>query len=119
MRRLFVAAMAALGLQLATPAMAQERVTLVLNWTPSGDHAPLYYAIQQGWYREAGVDLRLEIGRGSGASAARVGAAEGKHELECRFFSTLRPLEDRCFQRAQQRARLLWPSHNALHRGAG
>jgi len=74
MRRWCLAALAALGLQMATAAVAQERVTLVLNWTPSGDHAPLYYAIQQGWYREAGVDLRLEIGRGSGASAARVGA---------------------------------------------
>lgn len=72
MGRWFAAALAAIGL--AMPAAAQERVTLVLNWIPSGDHAPLYYAIQQGWYREAGVDVRLEIGRGSGASAARVGA---------------------------------------------
>jgi len=74
MRRWFAAALAALGLQVASPAAAQEQVTLVLNWTPSGDHAPLYYALQQGWYREAGVDLKLEIGRGSGASANRVGA---------------------------------------------
>ncbi len=72
MGRWFAAALAALGL--AMPAAAQERVTLVLNWIPSGDHAPIYYAIQQGWYREAGADVRLEIGRGSGASAARVGA---------------------------------------------
>jgi NitT/TauT family transport system substrate-binding protein len=74
MRKWLAAAAALVGLQLGGPAIAQERVTLVLNWTPSGDHAPLYYAIQQGWYREAGVDVRLEIGRGSGASASRVGA---------------------------------------------
>jgi NitT/TauT family transport system substrate-binding protein len=71
---LLAAALAAFGMGCAAPAMAQERATLVLNWIPSGDHAPLYYAIQQGWFREAGVDLRLEIGRGSGAAAARVGA---------------------------------------------
>lgn len=74
MRKWLAAAAAIVGLQIAAPAAAQERVTLALNWTPSGDHAPLYYAIQQGWYRAAGADVRLEIARGSGASAARVGA---------------------------------------------
>ena len=74
MGRWLVAALAVVGLHCASAAVAQERVTLVLNWVPSGDHAPLYYAIQQGWYREAGVDLKLEIARGSGASAARVGS---------------------------------------------
>jgi NitT/TauT family transport system substrate-binding protein len=75
MRKWFAAAaLAVIGSQIVSPASAQERVTLVLNWVPSGDHAPLYYAIQQGWYREAGVDVRLEVARGSGASASRVGA---------------------------------------------
>lgn len=74
MRKWLAAAAAVIGLQFAQPAVAQDRVTLVLNWTPSGDHAPLYFAIQQGWYRQAGADVRLEIARGSGASASRVGA---------------------------------------------
>lgn len=80
MRNFFATAVAVLGLQavpglqIVSPVAAQERVTLVLNWVPSGDHAPLYYAIQQGWYRDAGVDVKLEIARGSGASSARVGA---------------------------------------------
>ena len=74
MGRWLVTALAVAGLHCASAAVAQERVTLVLNWVPSGDHAPLYYAIQQGWYRDAGVDLKLEIARGSGASAARVGS---------------------------------------------
>lgn len=74
MRNWLVTALAAFGCAMAVPVAAQDRVTLVLNWTPSGDHAPIYYAIEQGWYRQAGVDLRLETGRGSGAAAARVGA---------------------------------------------
>jgi NitT/TauT family transport system substrate-binding protein len=74
MRKWFATALAVLGLQIVSPVSAQERLTLVLNWVPSGDHAPLYYAIQQGWYRAAGVDVKLEIARGSGASSARVGA---------------------------------------------
>jgi NitT/TauT family transport system substrate-binding protein len=74
MRKLFATALAVLGFQVISPVSAQERLTLVLNWVPSGDHAPFYFAIQQGWYRDAGVDVRLEIARGSGASSARVGA---------------------------------------------
>lgn len=74
MRKWFAAALAFAGLGSATGASAQERVTFVLNWTPSGDHAPLYFAVQQGRFRQAGVDLRLETGRGSGAAASRVGA---------------------------------------------
>ncbi len=57
-----------------SPAHAAESVTLVLNWVAGGDHAPIYWAEQQGWYDEAGVDLTLEEGRGSAASVQKVGA---------------------------------------------
>ncbi|RMX06891.1 nitrate ABC transporter substrate-binding protein [Corticibacter populi] len=46
----------------------------MLNWTPTADHAPLYYAKAQGWYEQAGINLSIEAGRGSAASAQRVGA---------------------------------------------
>lgn len=49
-------------------------VNMVLNWVPTADHSPYYYAKQQGWYDEAGIDLIIEAGRGSGAAAQRVGA---------------------------------------------
>ena len=29
---------------------AAEKVTLVLNWVPTADHSPYYFAKQQGWY---------------------------------------------------------------------
>ncbi len=54
-------------------AAAQEDVTLTLNWTAGGDHAPIYWAAAQGWYAEAGIDLEIEEGRGSGASVQSVG----------------------------------------------
>jgi len=57
----------------ATPALAQEDVTLVLNWTAGGDHAPVYWAASQGWYEDAGIDLDIEEGRGSGAAVQSVG----------------------------------------------
>ena len=57
----------------AGPAGAQETVTLVLNWTPTADHAPYYYALQEGWYAEKGLELSIEVGRGSALSAQQVG----------------------------------------------
>ena len=31
------------------PASAGEAVNLILNWTPTADHSPFYYAKAQGW----------------------------------------------------------------------
>ncbi|MFC7398018.1 ABC transporter substrate-binding protein [Chelatococcus sp. GCM10030263] len=51
----------------------KEKVNLVLNWVPTADHSPYYYAKAQGWYEAAGIDLTIETGKGSGISAQRVG----------------------------------------------
>lgn len=55
-------------------AAANEPVALVLNWNAGGDHAPIFYALQEGWYAEAGIDLDVESGSGSGMSSQRVGS---------------------------------------------
>ncbi len=34
-------------------------VTLMLNWTPNNHHAGIYVARANGWYRDAGIDLRI------------------------------------------------------------
>jgi len=74
MRRL--TSLAALAAALLAPglASAKEKVNLVLNWVPTADHSPYYYAKSQGWYDAAGIDLTIETGKGSGVSAQRVGA---------------------------------------------
>jgi NitT/TauT family transport system substrate-binding protein len=56
------------------PAAAAEPVTLTLNWTPTADHSPFYYAKAQGWYAKAGIDLAIESGKGSGVSSLKVGS---------------------------------------------
>jgi NitT/TauT family transport system substrate-binding protein len=66
-------AAAATAMMMSGGAWAAESVTLTLNWTPTADHAPYYYAKAQGWYEEAGIDLTIETGRGSGTTAQRVG----------------------------------------------
>jgi NitT/TauT family transport system substrate-binding protein len=57
----------------AMAAIAAEPIDLALDWIPGGNHAPLYYALDQGWYKAAGVTLTIENGKGSGASAQAVG----------------------------------------------
>ena len=61
---------------LSTPAFAQklEKIEFVLNWVPGGDHAPYYYAKKMGWYKDAGIDLVLEPGKGSAVAMQKVGA---------------------------------------------
>lgn len=58
---------------------AAEALRFTLNWTAKADHAPYYYALQQGWYKDAGIDLTIEGGRGSAGAVQRVaaGAADG------------------------------------------
>jgi NitT/TauT family transport system substrate-binding protein len=57
----------------ATPAAAQK-ITFTLNWVAGGDHAPYFYAQKMGWYKQAGIDVEFETGRGSAVSAQKVGA---------------------------------------------
>ena len=69
MKRLRIAGLA---LALTVPAVsshAAESVNLILNWTPTADHSPFYYAKAQGWYEKAGIDLNIEVGKGSGISS--------------------------------------------------
>ncbi len=64
----------------ATPAAAQ-RINFALNWVAGGDHAPYFYALRQGWYREAGIDVEFEQSRGSAVSAQRTGAGTSQMGL--------------------------------------
>src|SRR5689334_1487334 len=74
MKYLTITALAlALALLPGTSAGA-EPVNLMLNWTPTADHSPFYYAKAQGWYEKAGIDLTIEVGKGSGVSSLKVGS---------------------------------------------
>jgi len=64
---------AALFAGAASPVLAADSMNFMLNWTPTADHAPIYFAKSQGWYKDAGIDLNIEAGKGSALSAQRVG----------------------------------------------
>jgi putative hydroxymethylpyrimidine transport system substrate-binding protein len=67
-RRLVLVALALAALALAacgertepTAAPGQQRLTLLLDWLPNADHAPIYAAQQTGAFRRAGLDVRIE-----------------------------------------------------------
>lgn len=61
------------ALALAPVGATAEPVSLILNWTPGADHAPIYYALDQGWYADAGIELTVEPGKGSGMASQNVG----------------------------------------------
>jgi NitT/TauT family transport system substrate-binding protein len=60
-------------LTISSAAMAAD-INMILNWVPTADHSPYFYAKSQGWYADKGIELNIEAGRGSGAAAQRVAA---------------------------------------------
>ena len=60
----------------ASPAMAQK-LTFTLNWVAGGDHAPYFYAQKMGLYKDAGVNVEFETGRGSAAPGCKSDIREG------------------------------------------
>lgn len=63
MKRLFIGLAATISL-LAAPALANDAVSLRLNWTMSGFHTPFYLGVKQGFFRDEGIDLTIGEGRG-------------------------------------------------------
>src|SRR5262249_47497141 len=72
MLRSIVAALFTMAL--AGPAFAADKVTLMLNWYVYGEHAPFYYGKEKGYFSDAGIELEIQEGRGSGTVAQVVAA---------------------------------------------
>jgi NitT/TauT family transport system substrate-binding protein len=66
------------GFALAVSPASAQKLTFTLNWVAGGDHAPYFYAQKMGWYKDAGIDIEFETGRGSAASAQKVGAGQSQ-----------------------------------------
>lgn len=49
-----------------------KKVTLMLNWVPYGEHAPFYYGIKKGFYKDEGLELEVKPGNGSGTTIQQV-----------------------------------------------
>lgn len=80
-RQDFLRALAAVGVSGAipcAPARAASPVSLsVMTAEPAqGLHAPLFLAIQKGWFRDQGLDVTVKDGRGSANTVNLVGAGQ-------------------------------------------
>ncbi|RVT89657.1 taurine ABC transporter permease [Rhodovarius crocodyli] len=66
---------------LAAPAFAQgnQRVRMLLDWTYQSPNAFALVARERGFFREAGVEVQVDRGQGSGA--VPVGLAGGTHDI--------------------------------------
>jgi NitT/TauT family transport system substrate-binding protein len=80
-RRLLVAgALAAVfGLGASAAAMAQTPITFQLNWVAGGANAGFAAAVAEGYYKAAGLDVKLVEGNGSGNTAQLV--ASGRSQI--------------------------------------
>ncbi len=58
----------------ATLAAAQDAVSLRLNWYLGGLHVPFYYGKEMGFFKQEGIDLTINEGRGSGNTVQVVAA---------------------------------------------
>jgi NitT/TauT family transport system substrate-binding protein len=52
------------------------KLTLRLNYVPSGFHSPFFLGVTKVWYKEAGIDLEILDGRGSGPTINLVAAGQ-------------------------------------------
>src|SRR5678815_1532031 len=72
--RIAALAAAAVTLAAAPLAVAQDKVSLRLNWYLGGLHVPFYYGKDKGYYAAEGIDLTINEGRGSANTVQAVAA---------------------------------------------
>lgn len=67
---------AAVGMALCAPAVAQDKLTVRLDFSPWGVQAAMHLAKNKGWFKEANLDVDIQDGRGSGNTVQLVNAGQ-------------------------------------------
>lgn len=70
------AAFAAATLLAGQAAGAADKVSFRLDFTPAGIHGPVHLAKVKGWFKEAGIDIDVQDGKGSLNTIQLVGAGQ-------------------------------------------
>lgn len=58
-RKLFMAVVLSFSVALPVAAMAAEKMTVLLDWFVNPDHAPLFVALEKGYFAEQGLEVEL------------------------------------------------------------
>jgi len=51
--------------------------TLILDFVPTGEYVPHYTALEKGWYKDEGLDVKIVRGQGSADTVKRIAAGQG------------------------------------------
>ena len=81
-RSLTIALVAAIGLAVplaVTPAAAQTKLKMVLNWKYQGPQGWFFLADDRGYFKAAGLEVTMDQGNGSGAPIPLV--ASGSYDV--------------------------------------
>lgn len=78
MRRFFLSTLMLLGVAAAgaSPAAAQDKLSVRLDFSPWGVQAAMHLAQNKGWFKEAKLDVDVQDGRGSGNTIQLVNAGQ-------------------------------------------
>lgn len=89
MKLRFIAIAAALAASVAASAsaVAQEKLGLRLDYSIYGTHAPFYLGVENGFYKDEGIDL--QIGEGSGSSNTAKLVAQGTDPIGFMDYGTM------------------------------
>src|SRR5262245_19158040 len=68
-----VTALAVAVAAMSGPALAADKIVFQLVWFPTGEKAPVYVGIQQGFFAAEGLDVTLHAGRGSSDAITKLG----------------------------------------------
>src|SRR3979409_1034306 len=80
MRRIFLSTLMLLSVVATvlgvSPASAQDKLSVRLDFSPWGVQAAMHLAQNQGWFKEAKLDVDIQAGRGSGNTIQLVNAGQ-------------------------------------------
>ena len=77
MRRSFASTLMLLtAIALGTPASAQDKLSVRLDFSPWGVQSAMHLAKNKGWFKEANLDVDIQDGRGSGNTIQLVNAGQ-------------------------------------------
>jgi NitT/TauT family transport system substrate-binding protein len=66
----------AVSLSIVGSGAAADKVTLRLDWSALGYHSPFYLAQERGYYRQAGLEVEINEGKGSNTNVQLVGRGQ-------------------------------------------
>ena len=89
----------AVPLGVATPADAQTKLKMVLNWKYQGPQGRFFLAEDKGYFKAEGLDVTIDQGNGSGAAVPKV--ANGTYDVG---FGDINALIELAAQEARGRA---------------